>query len=65
MRRGEKQGKCESGKFRYTSQLAAERQMARGVVSGNPYRREVRAYLCPKCDGWHLTSRPYVRVGRS
>ena len=27
-------------------------------LRGRRRRRERRAYACPHCDGWHLTSQP-------
>lgn len=53
---------CSTGKRRYRTQDSAEnvlRSMARGkkwirrAVHGH---HELRAYRCPRCDGWHLTS---------
>lgn len=46
-----------TGKLRYGDQLAAERAIARAVVSGDPLRRECRAYFCQGCAAFHLTSR--------
>jgi hypothetical protein len=30
-------------------------------LRGRRHRRERRAYACPHCDGWHLTSQPKRR----
>lgn len=51
-----------SGKVRFADSLDAERAVAQAILasgSGNPRRREERAYRCPDCDGWHLTSKPH------
>lgn len=49
-------------KRRYTTQLAALRalngQQARHDTGGLPQKRCTRAYECPACGGWHLTSIP-------
>lgn len=47
-----------TGKLRYGDQLTAERAIARAVLSGDPLRRECRAYPCAHCGALHLTSRP-------
>ncbi|MCX0274235.1 hypothetical protein NLM24_26800 [Nocardia zapadnayensis] len=47
----------ETGKIRYFDPETAELILA-GLDSDNPRRREQRAYRCPKCAGWHLTSQP-------
>lgn len=51
-------GKCKlpRGKVRYPSQQEA--QLALAVIKGQGSRKhtESRAYHCPVCDGWHLTS---------
>jgi hypothetical protein len=53
-----------TGKLRYNTQRSAEnvlRQLIRQWLA-NPFsydgrrREEARAYRCPECDGWHLTS---------
>lgn len=44
-------------KIRYADQETAERalvQAQRGRPVDDPFR-ERRAYLCPRCNGWHLT----------
>ena len=28
-------------------------------------KRPIRSYLCPKCDGWHMTSKPLSRFGHN
>ncbi|MDN5914616.1 MAG: hypothetical protein L0I76_05830 [Pseudonocardia sp.] len=46
------------GKRRYEDRIAADLSLAlirrHGRVRG---KDPVRSYLCPSCDGWHLTSR--------
>lgn len=41
-------------KHRYRDELDAK--IALTFMPDNPQRREVRAYRCPRCRGWHLTS---------
>ncbi|MFC8273788.1 hypothetical protein ACFUJR_14945 [Streptomyces sp. NPDC057271] len=48
---------CISGKARYRDELAAKLALAR-IDVGHGNRHECRAYRCPACRGWHLTSRP-------
>ncbi|MEU1919324.1 hypothetical protein ABZ742_04025 [Streptomyces albogriseolus] len=48
---------CPTGKFRYRDRIAAQLALA-GIDNVNPKRREKRAYRCPQCRGWHLTSKP-------
>jgi hypothetical protein len=45
-----------TGKLRYGTRDKAEREIAKAIISGNPYRRETRAYECEHCGMWHLTS---------
>lgn len=51
-------GKCRlsRGKVRYPDRREA--QLALAVIKGraNPKHTESRAYHCPICNGWHLTS---------
>lgn len=47
------------GKVRFPDRLAALLAVASAVAlaeRGNDARREVRAYPCGNCHGWHLTS---------
>lgn len=46
---------CPTGKFRYRDRIAAQLALATIDTTG-PKRRETRAYPCPACRGWHLTS---------
>lgn len=49
-------GRCAAtGKIRYFDAETAELVLA-GIDHDNPRRREQRAYRCPECAGWHLTS---------
>ncbi|MFJ6239814.1 hypothetical protein ACIQH0_37810 [Streptomyces griseus] len=46
---------CLTGKRRYRNRLDAR------IALANTRRRdrgEKRAYQCPGCHGWHLTSKP-------
>lgn len=47
------------GKLRYADQHAALQALASCMLAnwrGEPKRRELRAYECRHCGGWHLTS---------
>lgn len=46
---------CPTGKHRYRDKIAAHLALAR-IDAGHGNRREQRAYRCPDCRGWHLTS---------
>lgn len=46
------------GKFRYRDEQAATEALLKAWRSMSPRRRELRAYQCDRCDGWHLTSQP-------
>lgn len=56
---------CRTGKKRYPNERAARVRLveirARRVLRNVRRRREERAYLCPFCFGWHLTSAPDTR----
>lgn len=47
--------KCR--KVRYRDRIGALLALAAAERSESIRRREVRAYPCPKCKGWHLTSK--------
>lgn len=49
-----RQRTCERKK-RYASRVDAEDAIAACAEHG---RRGLRAYRCPYCGGWHLTSKP-------
>lgn len=52
-------GLCASGKARYRDKVAAMLVLAtvrRRDGSHRP-KLEARAYRCPQCRGWHLTSK--------
>jgi hypothetical protein len=54
-------GGCPTGKKRYASKYAAKvalRRQQGHEGSDNPSRK---AYRCPDCGGWHLTTRPELR----
>jgi hypothetical protein len=50
---------CPSGKVRYRDRVAALLAMASAHRSDGSRRAKIekRAYPCPDCHGWHLTSR--------
>lgn len=49
---------CPSGKIRYRDRIAAQLELA--MVGHRRHERRIkyerRAYPCPQCHGWHLTS---------
>lgn len=57
MRRPQPVGTCRTGKLRYRDRIAALLTLDR-LDNLDPARREKRAYRCPLCRGWHLTSKP-------
>ncbi|MDX3074602.1 hypothetical protein [Streptomyces sp. MI02-7b] len=46
---------CPTRKWRYRDRIAAQLVLA-VMDRTDPRRRECRAYHCPLCHGWHLTS---------
>ena len=50
-------------KVRYRDRIAAVLALESTRRGGKPKRAEQRAYRCPACRGWHLTS--MKRSGRS
>ena len=51
------------GKVRYDSAEQAERALTRTreiMRRTRAPKRVTRAYRCPKCRGWHLTSRDHA-----
>lgn len=48
---------CRSGKRRYGDRIAALLALANTTRSDSQRRNEVRAYRCPECQGWHLSSK--------
>lgn len=56
---------CPFGK-REMSEAEATVELVGSVLSynrGNNHRQERRAYQCPACGWWHLTSKPLVVSG--
>lgn len=57
-------GHCPTGKYTYADEPSAHVSLARlqnlrssqQLSGGASMRREVRAYACLSCPGWHLTS---------
>jgi len=49
---------CRSGKVRYRDRIAALLALSKVCRRDSPKRpkSERRAYPCPHCKGWHLTS---------
>lgn len=45
-------------KVRYTTGAAAEAAAALKAEGDPRYPPQLRAYRCPNCHGWHLTSQP-------
>lgn len=52
-----------TGKARFRDRGAAQEAL-NGIDYSNPNRREQRAYKCPLCRGWHLTSQVQRTAGR-
>lgn len=48
--------KCH--KVRYHDRIGALIALASTQYAPRSKREEVRVYRCPKCKGWHLTSKP-------
>lgn len=50
--------KC--AKVRYRTEIDAKIALSRAETTGarrsDEKRKEARAYRCPRCNGWHLTS---------
>jgi hypothetical protein len=42
-------------KVRYPRERSAKMALVSAIIAGRPERR---AYHCPICKGWHLTSQP-------
>lgn len=56
---------CPSGKARFATEHDAQVALVGAVLRKNRganQRRECRHYLCPMCDGWHLTSHKLRRT---
>lgn len=51
--------KCESGKWRYRTEIDAKLALAdiQHRDSSTRLHMEQRAYRCTECRGWHLTHR--------
>lgn len=49
---------CSSGKQRFRDELSAKMALANIGRQDRDQAREQRAYRCPSCKGWHLTSQP-------
>jgi hypothetical protein len=52
---------CPTGKVRYADERAARVELVGLVISrnrGDARRHERRVYQCPRCFGWHTTSKP-------
>lgn len=49
--------RCPSGKVRYRDDIGAKLALAQLRRLDGPKHLERRAYRCPKCKGWHLTSK--------
>lgn len=51
--------KCATGKHRFHDKIAALLALANVQHADKTHRPKIekRAYRCPTCKGWHLTSR--------
>lgn len=47
---------CKTGKRRYRDRIAAQLALATLKKDDREGHTEERAYSCPYCGGWHLTS---------
>lgn len=57
-------GSCgQTGKARYRDRIAALLALT-SIDNADPNRRERRAYKCPLCRGWHLTSQKQRTTSR-
>ena len=64
-RRAARRG-CPSGKRSYPTERDARVELVGAGVDrnrGRCHRKECRAYLCPLCGSWHLTSAPLRKEG--
>ena len=54
-------GRCPSGKVKFRAEAdALDAVLGAKIASGlygNKRRKECRAYLCPDCTAWHLSSK--------
>lgn len=54
-------GWCSTTKRRYASEAEGKTAWAdslRAIEQGMATNPPTRVYLCPHCDGWHLTTKP-------
>ena len=56
---GRSKKRCEhSGKVRFRDEKSAKMSMSNARrLNPDSAKQPVRAYLCPDCMGWHLTSK--------
>lgn len=60
-RRRKARGRCVTGKRIIPTAKEAQAELVGTIIRanrGNAKRRECRAYQCPECGFWHLTSQP-------
>lgn len=60
-RRARARRECPHGKRQYPDAHTAQVELVDRVLQrnrGKAKRQEQRAYQCPDCGGWHLTSKP-------
>lgn len=53
-----RRGACPTSKIRYRTIEAAAAALANIATQPHIHRIPVRAYLCPECAGFHLSSSP-------
>ena len=61
-RRKKQRGHCRKRRFHDHEQAVDVLHQIAGKRSrsdNSAKRRELRAYYCPRCTGWHLTSQPF------
>ena len=57
------EGECLTRKLRYATRLAADQALELIMMDSNTQREELAFYLCPLCDGRHLTSQRQYLTG--
>ena len=62
-KRPPKSKKC--GKTRFRDEISAKIAMSKIAVKSTELKIPTRAYRCPLCSGWHLTSQELRESGSS
>lgn len=57
--KAQRRKKCSSGKAAFRDRIAALMFMAHSARTDSTHGKDLaRAYRCPECRKWHLTSQP-------